>query len=164
MRTRPSPVSWLDATDRRILKRLELDARAANQDIAQCVGLSPSACLHRIRRLEKTGVIMRYVTDIAEEELGPWLVYWCEILLTPKGRAHRLALENAFAQRPEIIEAHQIAGRGDYLLRVAGDTPMIWPSLLERIDPDGTLVAGSLVQTRLRQAKRFGGLPQLAEA
>lgn len=151
----------LDEKDRRILKRLELDARLPNQNLAAHVDLSASACLHRVRRLEQTGIILRYRVDIDEHEIGPWIVLWGEIVLKSEGRKSRRCLEEAFRNDASILEAHQVVGRADYLLRVTGPDVSIWPDLIERLDPQGKLIAASAVQVRVRQAKIFSGLPQL---
>lgn len=138
-----------------------LDARIQNQDLAAKVNLSPSGCLQRVRRLEKEGIIRRYIVDIDEYELGAWVALWGEIVLTPEGRAQRKALERAFAAAPEVVEARQLVGHADYLLRVVSREAGAWPALLQRIDAEARLIATSTVQVEARVAKHFGGLPQL---
>ena len=151
----------LDDIDVRILKRLELDARISYAELANHVGAAASTCHHRVKRLEETGVIRRYIADIDESLLGGLLLFWGEFLLTPTGRASRKQLEEALASAAEIVEAHEIAGRSDYIVRVGGADPSVWPRTLERIDPDGRLIATSNVQSGIRQTKRFSGLSHL---
>lgn len=151
--------SLLDDLDRRILKRLELDARLPNQDLAREIGLSPSACLQRVKRLEKNGVIRRYIVDVDEAELDGLLIFHGEIVLTAAGRASRKALEETLNTRPEIIQATQVVGRADYILTVGGAHPATWPTLIEQLDPEGRLIATSRVQSHVRVAKRFSGWP-----
>ncbi|MCC6789637.1 MAG: Lrp/AsnC family transcriptional regulator [Hyphomonadaceae bacterium] len=151
----------IDPIDRRILRAMLLDARIQNQDLAAKVNLSPSGCLQRVRRLEKEGIIRRYVVDIDEHELGSWVTLWGEIVLTPEGRAQRKVLERAFDAAPEVIEARQLVGRADYLLKVVSREAGAWPILLQRIDADARFIATSTVQIEAGIAKRFGTLPQL---
>lgn len=138
-----------------------LDARIPNQDLAAKVELSPSGCLQRVRRLEKEGVIRRYLVDVEEAELGPWLTLWGELTLTPEGRLQRKMVERAFAVEGEVVDARQLVGSADYLLRVMTRDAGAWPALLQRIDPEGRLIAGSRVQVEASVSKRFNGLPQL---
>lgn len=138
-----------------------LDARVQNQELAAKVALSPSGCLQRVRRLETEGVIRRYLVDVDEYALGPWVTLWGELVLTPEGRAQRKALERAFAAAPELVEARQLVGRADYLLKVVSREAGVWPALLQRIDAEARLIATSTVQIEAAVAKPFGGLPQL---
>lgn len=140
---------------------MQLNARIANSDLAAKVQLSPSACHYRVRRLETEGVIRRYLLDIDECELGDWLTLWGEVVLTPEGRAARRALETAFALAPELLEARQLVGRADYLLKVAGSDASAWPALMQRLDPEGRLIATASVQIEAKIAKHFAGSPQL---
>jgi Lrp/AsnC family leucine-responsive transcriptional regulator len=154
--------SLLDALDLRLLQRLELEARTSYQDLAEALGVAASTCHHRVKRLEQNGVIKRYLAEINEAEFD-WLIFHGELVLTPAGRAARRCLEEAFESRPEILYAAQVAGRADYLLMVSGAAPSVWPALVQHLDPEGQLVAGSTVQTHVHTAKRFGGWPQLRE-
>lgn len=155
------PRMLVDSVDRSILKAMLLDARIQNQDLAAKVQLSPSGCLQRVRRLEKEGVIRRYLVDVEEAELGPWLTLWGELILTPEGRSQRRALERALTEASEVVEARQMVGRVDYLVRVVARDANAWPALLQRFDPDGRLIANSAVQVEAAICKRLSGLPQL---
>lgn len=151
----------IDAIDRDILRTLELDARRQNQDVAATIGLSASACLSRVKRLEKNGVIRRYLTDIDLSVADPWIELWREVILAPVTRTQRLEFETRVAAAPEIIRAYQIVGRVDCVLEVAGPDASVWPELLRKLDPDARLVANALAQLRVRVAKPFSGSPQL---
>ncbi|WP_135213195.1 Lrp/AsnC family transcriptional regulator [Vitreimonas flagellata] len=155
-----SRLSYLDALDRRILQCVERDARLSNKQLAKAVGISESACSHRLRRLERNGVIKQYVADIDALELGGVVLYG-EITLTAHGRASRVMFEKALHDERAIPYAAQIAGRADYMLLVSGHEVDIWSSLLQRLDPEGVLIASSSVQTQVRVSKRFSGWPQL---
>lgn len=105
--------------------------------------------------------IRRYLVDIDEYGLGAWVTLWGEIVLTPEGRAQRKVLEREFAAAPDVVEARQLVGRADYLLKVVSREAGAWPALLQRIDADARFIATSTVQIEAGVAKRFGGLPQL---
>lgn len=108
----------LDAIDHQILDVLRHDARIANVDLADAVGLSPSPCLRRVRRLEEAGVIRGYRADIAPEHDGRGFLAFATITLARHDREFVEAFEQAVARTPGVVEAHHLAGTSDYLLRV----------------------------------------------
>ncbi len=108
----------LDAIDRQILDILREDARIPNVDLADAVGLSPSPCLRRVRRLEEAGVIRGYRADIAPEADGRGFLAFATVTLTRHERDAVDAFEDAVARAPGVVEAHHLAGTSDYLLRV----------------------------------------------
>ncbi|MDX2277865.1 MAG: Lrp/AsnC family transcriptional regulator [Hyphomonadaceae bacterium] len=162
-RSRRLSFSPLDGTDLDILRRIEMDARLTNQALSEHVALSAGACLSRVRRLESEGVILCYRTEIEATEIAAWVYVFGEIVLTGEGRKVRANVEGAFRDDPFVLEAHQAAGRADYLLVVAGPDVSAWPKFIERIDPEGRLIAASDAIVRVRQVKRFSGLPQLKQ-
>ena len=109
----------LDAIDRAILTYLQQDARIANQDLAQRVHLSPSACLRRVKRLEESGVVDRVVALLNPKAIGrPGTSYTIVNVerMTPAALA---AFEQAVKDAPEILDCFYVAGSNDYLLRFA---------------------------------------------
>jgi Lrp/AsnC family transcriptional regulator, leucine-responsive regulatory protein len=112
-----SPEVQLDATDRSILRVLQEDGRVSNLALSQRVHLSPSACLRRVKQLEDSGVIARYVALIDPKAVGqPGTSYTIVNLerLTPQAMA---AFEGAVRERPEILDCFYVAGTNDYLIR-----------------------------------------------
>ncbi len=108
----------LDSADRRIINRLRLDARITNSALAAEVGLSPSACLRRVRLLEKNGVIRGYtaiVSGAAPDEGTTAIVH---IELERQTEEYLVRLEAALRRHPEILEWYLMTGDGDYFLRV----------------------------------------------
>jgi Lrp/AsnC family leucine-responsive transcriptional regulator len=119
----------LDRTDRRILGLLQTDARLSNQDIAERVNLSPSPCLRRIRRLEESGVVRRYVALLEPATLGLGLLAFVNVRLekhAPGSRSHRNANHHSSLELfrvavqtwPEVVGCFALTGEMDYLLRV----------------------------------------------
>lgn len=109
----------LDKVDRELLRALQADARQSNTDLAQRVGLSPSACLRRLQRLEQSGVIAGYTVQLAGAAVGRPSTVFIEVTLTGQSGAALDAFERAVAACPDILECHLMSGDFDYLLRVA---------------------------------------------
>jgi Lrp/AsnC family transcriptional regulator, leucine-responsive regulatory protein len=113
-----SPPS-LDRIDRKLLSLLQADGRISNTDLAQQIGLSQSACLRRVQRLEAAGVIEGYGALLNHAALGKPETVFIEITLHNQSEAALDAFERAVAASPDILECHLMAGDYDYLLRVA---------------------------------------------
>ena len=108
----------LDTVDRAILGLLQEDGRIANVDLAEAVHLSPSACLRRVRRLEESGRIDRYVALVGRAAVGLGTDVFVEITLTGQDEATLEGFEVAVSERPEIMSCHLMAGQFDYLVHV----------------------------------------------
>jgi Lrp/AsnC family transcriptional regulator, leucine-responsive regulatory protein len=112
----------LDAIDRRILRALQADGRMTFDVLAQLAGLSPSAVLRRVRRLEETGVVVGYVALLAAERIGLPLVAYLNVRLEKHTERHKrnpMDLFRAAVQTwPEVVECSALTGEMDYLLRV----------------------------------------------
>lgn len=107
----------LDRLDFKILAQLQRNGRVTNVDLADAVGLSPSPCLSRVKRLEKAGYITGYGAHIALAKLGSTLTVFTQVTL----KDHRTQDFSKFEQRArnvdEIIECHLVSGGYDYLLK-----------------------------------------------
>ncbi len=112
----------LDKLDRRILSRLQLDGRATYDQVAENVGLSPSAVLRRVRRLEETGVIDRYVALVKPQAVGLGLIAYINVRLEKHTESHKRNPMDVFRASvqnwPEVVECSALTGEMDYLLRV----------------------------------------------
>jgi Lrp/AsnC family leucine-responsive transcriptional regulator len=118
MRTSGSDVQ-LDALDRNILNELQHDARLSNQDLAQRVHLSPSACLRRVKALEDAGVIAQYVALLNPKAVGRHGTSYTIINLQSTQAQQLDAFEQAVRDTPEILDCVYVAGANDYLVRLA---------------------------------------------
>jgi DNA-binding Lrp family transcriptional regulator len=116
-------MSALDAIDRNILRLLRLDARMSNAKLAAEVGLSPSACLRRIKLLEQTGVIRGYTALVAAADVGSTIAVIINITLERQTEDHLDRFEAAVRKHPEIRECFLMTGGSDYLLRVEVNSP-----------------------------------------
>ena len=108
----------LDDIDRRILARLQDNARLTNVDLAEAVGLSPSPCLRRVRDLEGSGVIRRYVALLDPATVGLPVSVFVNVTLERQIEAALERFEAAILKRPEVMECYLMTGDADYLLRV----------------------------------------------
>ena len=108
----------LNRTDRRLLEILQRDGHLTNQELAERVSLSPSACLRRVRALEESGVIRRYVAIVDPRKVGLPLTAFVNVKLEKKGRMPTDAFARAVKDWPEVLGCHSLTGDMDYLLRV----------------------------------------------
>lgn len=108
----------LDDINTRILRVLSKDGRISNLDLAEKVGLSPSACLRRVQELEREGVIKGYRAVTDPTKVGWGFVAYVTVGLNSHTKAAQEAFERATARAPEVRECHNVTGTVEYLLRV----------------------------------------------
>ena len=108
----------LDEIDLRILDLLQNDGRISNQDLAERVGLSPSPCLRRLKLLESSGVIQRYVAIVDPAAAGQTLQAIIEVRLDRQTSAAVDRFEKEILKHPQVLECYLLAGDWDYMLRV----------------------------------------------
>ena len=112
----------IDSIDRRILQALQTNGRLTFDDLASRVGLSASAVLRRVRRLEESRVISGYVALVLPESVGWSLTAYVNVRLEKHTEAHKrspMELFKAAVQAwPEVVECVSLTGEMDYLLRV----------------------------------------------
>lgn len=109
----------MDRIDRSILLHLQGNARISNVELATAVGLSPSACLRRVRLLEKSGVIDGYHAQLNASKLGHEVLVLMQITLEGQSAEMLAEFEAAAASIPQVLACFLIAGESDYILRVA---------------------------------------------
>ena len=109
----------LDAIDRDILIALQANARLPNNDLAAAVGLSPSPCLRRVRRLEKLGVITGYSALLDRSRVGVGLTAFVSVDIERNRKAETDLLRTQIQALPEVVAAHIVTGDSDFLLEVA---------------------------------------------
>lgn len=108
----------LDPVDARILDIIQKDASLSVAEIAEQVGLSPSPCWRRIKRLEDEGVIKGRVTLLDSERLGLAFEVYAIVKLTLPTRENLDAFERAVSDWPEVVQCATITGREDFVLRL----------------------------------------------
>ena len=111
--------SGLDRTDRRLLTLLQENANLSNLELADKVGLSPTPCARRIKRLEQEGFIRAKVTLLAQEKLGLALTAHIGITMDRHTPDRFPAFEQAITDYPEVLECCVVTGQSaDYLVKV----------------------------------------------
>lgn len=127
----------LDETDHQILSLLTRDAGLTNKDLAKRVGVAPSTCLVRVRRLEQHGFIVGYRAVIARSGRGARLEGWADIRFRHVTPDLTRQFERLVEAAPEIVEAHRIAGRADYVVRFCGADMAGWNAFRDQLDALG---------------------------
>ena len=108
----------MDRIDEKILQTLSANGRISNLELADRVGLSPSACLRRVQGLERNGTITGYRAVLNPETTGVGFVAYVTVGLSEHSKAAQEGFERAMAPLPEVRECHNITGAVEYLLRV----------------------------------------------
>lgn len=145
----------LDEIDRRILLTLHADARIPNSALADAVGIAPSTCHGRLRRLQDLGVIRGFYTDIDPAAVGLPLQAMISVTLQANARGKIRSFIQQIRQRPQVMDVYFLAGADDFILHVAArDTDDLRAFVVENLNAD-TNVAGtqtSLIFEHLRGA------------
>jgi DNA-binding Lrp family transcriptional regulator len=121
----------LDRIDLRILTQLQKRGRITNVELAEAVGLSPSPCLIRVKRLEKAGYIVGYGAQIQLEKLGDVQVVFTEVTLADHRREDFVRFVDAVRHVDEIVECHLASGGYDYLLKFVTRSVSHYQNIIE---------------------------------
>jgi Lrp/AsnC family leucine-responsive transcriptional regulator len=108
----------LDRIDYNILRLLQTDGRISNVDLAKEVGLSPTPCLERVRRLEREGFIRDYRAILSPERLNASLIAFVEVTLERTTTADLDRFNAAILRLEEVMECHMVGGGFDYLVKI----------------------------------------------
>jgi Lrp/AsnC family transcriptional regulator, leucine-responsive regulatory protein len=112
------PKSELDAIDCHIIAELQSDARLSNVELADKVGLSPSPCLRRVKRLEQEGYIQGYRAALQRDRVGLGFSVFVGVKLNGHANEGALAFEQTVVTMPEVVACHLVSGEADYFLEV----------------------------------------------
>jgi DNA-binding Lrp family transcriptional regulator len=108
----------IDRFTKQILQELKIDGRISNIDLADKVGLSPSACLRRVQELERQGIIKGYRAILDNRKLGIGFSAFVTVGLSVHTKDSQQAFEQAIEKSDEVLECHNVTGPYEYLLRV----------------------------------------------
>ncbi|ODQ94002.1 Lrp/AsnC family transcriptional regulator [Mycolicibacterium holsaticum] len=149
---RPASV---DDVDRRILTALHTDARMSNNALAERVGIAPSTCHGRVRRLQEIGVIRGFYTDIDPASIGLPLQAMISVSLQSSARGKIHSFIEQIRRMPQVMDVYFLAGADDFLLHVAArDIEDLRSFVVQNLNADAD-VAGtqtSLIFEHLRGA------------
>jgi DNA-binding Lrp family transcriptional regulator len=108
----------LDATDKQILKFLQEDAKMTTKELAYRLGLTPTPIFERIKRLEKSGLIAKYVVILDKKIAGKNLTAFCTVSLKEHAREYIKEFAAEISKLPEVLECYHIAGMFDFMIKV----------------------------------------------
>ena len=108
----------LDATDLQILRALQDNARLTTKELAARVNLSTTPVFERMKRLEKTGFIKKYVAVLDAEKLGRGFTVFCSVKLKQMTRGVARDFISVIRDVPQVAECYNISGEYDYLLKI----------------------------------------------
>ncbi len=108
----------IDAIDKRILQELQKNARISNVELSKRVNLSPTPCLERVKRLEKSGMILGYHAAVCPIKTKTSLLVFIEVTLERTTNEVFKEFAETVKGYSEILECHMIAGGFDYLLKL----------------------------------------------
>lgn len=143
----------LDGVDCRILEALQRQGRLTNKEVAARIGLSASACLERIRRLERSGVIVGYRAVVDHAAIGAPFEYWAEISLAQHAPHVAERFSALLHNTPDIVTAYKLAGKHDFLVHGIAPSMASWDAFMRGASADGIAIAAaktSLVVARVK--------------
>ena len=145
----------VDAVDRRLLAILHSDARISNSALAHAVGIAPSTCHGRVRRLQEMGVIRGFHADVDPAAIGLPLQAMVSVSLQASARGRIRTFLQQIRRKPQVIDVYFLAGADDFILHVAArDTDDLRSFVVDNLNADAD-VAGtqtSLIFEHLRGA------------
>ena len=148
----------LDRTDLALLAVLQDYGRIANAELAERVKLSPSACLRRVQRLEREGVIAGYSARVDPARVGLGLQAFVRVQLARHDAATVEAFSAKVNEWDEVVACHALTGDMDYLLQIAvEDLEHFSRLLLDRLINDANVadVNSSFVLRAVKQSRRL---------
>jgi len=149
----------LDRIDVKILAALQRDGRSTIQKLADKVGLSPRACLERVRRLEASGIIAGYQALVELAKLSQPVNVFAEIVLEKQASQGRF--EQRLAAIAEVVECWEVSGTIDYIARFVCADLATYEALTSKLIDDPNLgVARIVSHVALRPVRRFTGYPE----
>ena len=144
----------MDEVDRAIIRELRRDGRMPNAALAEAVGLSPSACLRRLRLLEHNGTIRGYTVVVEDAPARDTATVIVQITLDRQTDDHLRRFEDAVRKCPEVRECHLMTGMSDYLLRVevrdAADYERLHKEALSRMPGVARIQSSFAIRTVIR--------------
>jgi len=146
----------LDRIDIKILAALQRDGRSTVQKLADKAGLSPRACLERVRRLEQSGIISGYQAMIDVDRLSRPINIFAELVL--EKQAHQGRFEQRLAAIEEVVECWEVSGAVDYIVHFVCADLGTYEALTNKLLEMGA--ARVVSHVALRPVRRFAGYPE----
>lgn len=109
----------LDDTDKKLLLFLQEDSKQTTKELSYKLGLSVTAVYERIRKLENTGVISKYVAILDRHKIDRNFIVLCHVKLTQHKKEYVLQFEREIMNLHEVTECFHVSGDYDYILKIA---------------------------------------------
>lgn len=152
-------IFFMDTYDRNILKALQNNGRLGNQELAAKVSLSNSPCWRRVKKLEETGIVDKYVALLSPKSLGLTAMAYVQIALLDHTQKTISTLHDFIDTKAQIVECCSITGSNDYMLKVIEkDTESLERFIMQELLRLG-IVRSSTTNLILRQQKYSTELP-----
>ena len=148
----------LDSKDIQLLDKLQENSRITNTELARHVGLSPSSTLERVKKLETSGLIDKYITLLNPRLAGYSCFTYVEVKLARHGETPVEDFFKSIADIPEVLECHHITGEADFLLKIATkDIPSYEDLILHQLSalPNVQNLKTSVVLSTFKQETRL---------
>jgi Lrp/AsnC family transcriptional regulator, leucine-responsive regulatory protein len=149
----------MDRIDRRLLNLLQEDASRTNARLAEAVGLSPSSCLRRIRRLKSAGIIDRIVAVLRPAKAGRAMKAIVTVELERHGELPTRRFLELVAKEPAVIQAYSVSGETDAVLMLSLRDMEEFDALCERLFRSRSNVARYYTMFVIRTAKETTTIP-----
>lgn len=143
----------LDKIDRKILAALFQDGRITKLALSEKVGLSPTPCFERIKKMQRGGVIAGYTADIDLPQIAEVSFYCVGVTLNNSSNETVSKLESLFVDTPEVLEAQAVLGSVDYILRVAARNVDHYQKVMDRLRTTPGLDLDYITYPRSKQVK-----------
>jgi DNA-binding Lrp family transcriptional regulator len=147
----------LDQIDTRILSTLQANARITNHKLAETVGLSPSPCLQRVRKLEGAGLLGPYLARVDLDRICRNVTVIATVTLKTHEHQDFKSFEAAVADLPEVVECFKVSGAFDYFLRFVCPDLARYHTLSEELLKHGPGIAQISSHVVLDRTKEFRG-------
>jgi DNA-binding Lrp family transcriptional regulator len=148
-----------DRFDLKIMVHLQREGRCSNVDLAESIGLSPSPCLLRTKRLQETGLIRGYSADIALDKLGECVIVFSEVTISSHRPDDFRKFEEGAGKYEEIVECYNVSGGYDYLLKIVAPGVGYFQALMEKMLEDDIGIERFASRIVLRQSLDRRGYP-----
>lgn len=149
----------LDRLDLKILRELQANSTITYRDLSDRVALSASACVSRVKQLEKAGVITGYHASVAVSRVRPTLIMMAEIALASHQVEDLERFDRLLVDTPEIVEALRVNGPFDYLVRILLNGIDEWQGFTKRLLLPEFKVQKMVTHVVMQELKPFGGYP-----
>lgn len=149
----------IDRIDLKILQELQKQGRITNQNLAEQVNLSPSSCLHRVRRLEEAHLIQSYQANLRLSSLCRSITCIATVVLSNHTQEDFLAFEKLTIDIPEVIESQTVSGGFDFFLKVVAADMPAYLELTNRLIQGMSCGVNINTHVVMKEIKAFRGYP-----